>query len=240
VPIAFVGTDGPNVVQLRSEAADTVRGMGGDDLIDGANGNDALDGGAGNDTIYGGGNDDTIVGGPGLDSLSGEGSASGLYISVAGNDRIDARDGVREQLNCGPGADMAIVDALDILPQDPGSLCEAVERSASAAGVTLRSRALRVRRGRIAVKLACRAGGSSCRGRVRISTAAAVKVGTGRRKVAVASGAFAVSAGRTATVRLRPSAAGRRLLRRVQRVTVQLSVTPKNGRAVRRTVTLRG
>ena len=99
-----MGNDGPNVVQLRSESADTVAGLGGDDLIDGANGNDVLDGGAGNDTIYGGGNDDTIVGGPGLDSLSGEGSASGLFISVAGNDRIDARDGVAEQLNCGAGS----------------------------------------------------------------------------------------------------------------------------------------
>ena len=107
-----------------------MQGLGGDDVIDGANGNDALDGGAGNDTIYGGGNDDTITGGPGLDSLRGEGSARGLYISVAGNDRIDARDGVAEQLNCGPGADIAIVDALDLVPQDPGSLCEQVDRGA--------------------------------------------------------------------------------------------------------------
>src|SRR4051794_24491918 len=76
--INFVGNDGPNVVQSRSESADTVQGLGGDDTIDGANGNDTLDGGAGNDTIYGGGNDDTIIGGPGVDSMSGEGSASGL------------------------------------------------------------------------------------------------------------------------------------------------------------------
>ncbi|HST69158.1 MAG TPA: calcium-binding protein, partial [Solirubrobacterales bacterium] len=183
VPIAFVGTDGPNVVQLRSEAADTVKGLGGDDRIDGANGNDVLDGGAGDDTIYGGGNDDTIIGGPGLDSLSGEGSASGLYISVAGNDRIDARDGVREQLNCGPGADTAIVDALDVVPQDPGSLCEAVERGAVARPVTVRSGSLRLRRGRIAVKLGCPAGGTTCRGRLRIRTAKAVKLGQRRRKV---------------------------------------------------------
>ena len=38
-------------MQLRSEAADIVRGLGGDDRIDGANGNDQLDGGDGNDTI---------------------------------------------------------------------------------------------------------------------------------------------------------------------------------------------
>jgi len=124
VPIAFVGNDGPNLVQLRSESADTVRGRGGDDVIDGANGNDTLDGGDGDDTIYGGGNDDRIVGGPGRDSLSGEGSASGLFISQAGNDRIDARDGVQEQITCGLGADVAIVDPKDVVPRDPGSLCE--------------------------------------------------------------------------------------------------------------------
>ena len=72
---------------------------------------------------------------PGLDSLSGEGSGSGFFISVAGNDTIDARDGVREQLNCGPGADTAIVDELDVVPQDPGSLCEAVDRAGAAAAV---------------------------------------------------------------------------------------------------------
>ena len=241
VPINFVGTDGPNTVQLRSEAADTVKGLGGDDMIDGANGNDALDGGAGNDTIYGGGNDDTIVGGPGLDSLSGEGSGSGLYVSVAGNDRIDARDGVREQLNCGPGADTAIVDELDVVPQDPGSLCEAVSRSAAQArAAKIRSSGLRVRRGRISVKLACPAGGTACRGRVSIRTAKAVKVGKRRRKVDVASRTFNVKAGRSATVRLRPSAAGRRLLRRVSRVKVSVLATPKGGKAARRTVTLRG
>ena len=131
--INFVGNDAPNKVQMRSESADVLVGLGGDDFIDGANGNDVIDGGDGNDTIYGGGNDDQIKGGPGLDSLSGEGSGSGFFISVPGNDTIDARDGVREQLNCGPGADTAIVDELDVVPQDPGSLCEAVDRSAAAA-----------------------------------------------------------------------------------------------------------
>jgi hypothetical protein len=231
VPIQFVGNEGPNRVQLRSESADTVSGLGGDDIIDGANGNDTLDGGAGNDTIFGGGNDDAIVGGPGLDSLSGEGSASGLYISVAGNDRIDARDGVREQLNCGPGADTAIVDALDVVPQDPGSLCEAVERgSAAARSVTIRSGSLRARRGRIPVKLACPAGGSTCKGRVKVRTAKG-------RRITVASGRFSVKAGRSATVRLRPTAAGRRLLRRVNRARV---VVTAGGKDARRTVSLRG
>jgi hypothetical protein len=228
VPIHFVGNDGPNFVQLRSESADTVSGLGGDDTIDGANGNDVLDGGAGDDTIYGGGNDDTIVGGPGLDSLSGEGSSSGNFISIAGNDRIDARDGVREQLNCGPGADTAIVDALDVVPQDPGSLCEAVSRGAAASPARIRSGSLRARRGRIPVKLACAAGGARCKGRVEIRKAKG-------RKVTIARASFSIEAGRSATVRARPTAAGRRLLRRVDRVRVVVRASGQ-----RRTVTLRG
>ena len=83
------GNDGPNDVQLRSEAADIVRGLGGNDRIDGANGNDQLDGGASDDTILGGGGDDVIVGGPGTDSLAGEGSGSGQFTSIAGNDTIE-------------------------------------------------------------------------------------------------------------------------------------------------------
>src|SRR4029078_7477820 len=118
--IQFVGNDAPNKVQMRSESADVLVGLGGADMIDAANGSDVVDGGDGNDTIDGGGNDDQIKGGLGLDALSGEGSGSGFSISVAGNDTIDARDGIREQLNCGPGADTAIVDELDVVPQDPG------------------------------------------------------------------------------------------------------------------------
>jgi RTX calcium-binding nonapeptide repeat (4 copies) len=249
--IAFVGNAARNVVQLRSESADTVSGLGGDDLIDGANGNDVLDGGDGNDTIYGGGNDDTIVGGPGLDSLSGEGSGSGLYVTVAGNDRSDARDGIAEQLNCGPGADTAIVDALDVVPQDPGSLCEVVDRPA--AGTTpplpttpaapgraaIRSTALRVRSGRIAVALACPAGGAACTGRLTLRTAAKVKVGKRRRTVTIATMAYTIPAGRSTTVKPKVAKDGRSLLRRTPHVRVRLTATPKTGKATTRTVTLR-
>jgi Ca2+-binding RTX toxin-like protein len=232
--INFVGTDGPNRVQMRSESPDTLIGLGGDDFIDGANGNDVIDGGDGNDTIYGGGNDDQIKGGPGLDSLSGEGSGSGFFISVPGNDTIDARDGVREQLNCGPGADTAIVDALDVIPQDPGSLCEAVDRAGAgpaAAAIGIRSSKLTVRRGRVSVSLACKAAGSKCSGKLRLRTTS---------KVTVASGAYSIAAGKSATVRLKLSSKGRTLMRRVSKVRVKLTATPKSGKAVSKTLTLRG
>jgi hypothetical protein len=162
-----------------------------------------------------------------------------MFVSIAGNDRIDARDGVREQLNCGPGADTAIVDTLDVVPNDPGSLCEAVQRKAAGAGPSVRSSSLRLRRGRIATTVACPAGSATCRGRVTVRTHSRVKLGERRQRVTVATRSFTARAGRSVTVRLRPSASGRRLLARVRRVRVDVSVTPTAGEAVTRTVTLR-
>ncbi|WP_028062621.1 calcium-binding protein [Solirubrobacter soli] len=229
--IHFVGTDGPNVVKMRSESADVLIGMGGDDLIDAANGNDVIDGGDGNDTIYGGGNDDQIKGGPGLDSLSGEGSASGFFISVPGSDTIDARDGIREQIDCGQGADTAIVDELDVVPQDPGSLCEAVDRAAAAPASgppTIRSTKLSVKSGRVSVSLSCAA---ACSGKLTLRTT---------KKVTVASGSYSIAAGKSATVRLKLSSKGRSLMRKVTKVRVKLTASPKTGKAVSKTLTLRG
>jgi hypothetical protein len=241
--INFVGNDARNVVQLRSESADRVLGMGGDDLIDGANGNDYLDGGEGNDTIYGGGNDDTIIGGPGVDSLSGEGSASGLYISVAGNDRIDARDGNAESLNCGPGADTAIVDANDVVPQDPGSLCEVVDRAAATPvgpvgrpvkAATVRSTKLRASKTRksIALALACPAGAATCKGKLTLKT-------TAKKPVTVATGTYTISAGKKQTATLKVSSKGRSLLKRSRAVRVKLTVAPAGAKATTKTLTLR-
>lgn len=242
-PINFVGNDARNVVQLRSESADTVKGLGGDDLIDGANGNDTLDGGDGNDTIYGGGNDDTIIGGPGLDSLSGEGSLSGAFVSVAGNDRIDARDGIAENLNCGPGADTAIVDALDVVPLDPGSLCEVVDRGVlppppapAAKAATVRSTKLKASKTRrtIPVALACPAGAATCKGRLSLKT-------TAKKPVTLASASYSIAAGKRKTVALKVTSKGRSLLKRKRSVRVKLTVAPSGAgaKAATKTLTLR-
>ncbi|WP_445147846.1 calcium-binding protein [Baekduia sp. Peel2402] len=238
--INFVGNDGRNVVQLRSESADTVKGLGGDDLIDGANGNDVLDGGEGNDTIYGGGNDDTITGGPGLDSLSGEGSASGLFISIAGNDRIDARDGIAENLNCGPGADTAIVDAIDVVPLDPGSLCEVVDRGVlpppptaapAAKAATVRSTKLKASKSRktIPLALACPTGAATCKGKLSLKSG----------KTTVASASYTIAAGKKKTVSLKTTSKGRSLLKRKRSVRVKLTVAPSGAKAITKTLTLR-
>lgn len=119
---------------------------------------------------------DTLIGGPGVDVHDGDGDTLS-----PGNDRIEARDGNAESINCGIGADTAIIDAVDLVPADPGSLCENVDRAAAApapgpggggsataptinAGSTLRPKG-----GRVSVRVACPAG-ERCRGELTIRT----------------------------------------------------------------------
>lgn len=238
--VHFTGNDAPNVVQLRSEAADIVRGMGGNDTIDAANGNDQIDGGDGDDTIFGGGNDDVIVGGPGLDSLSGEGSGSGMFLSSPGSDTIDARDGVREAINCGLGADTAIVDALDVVPQDPGSLCEAVQRPAVVVAASVRSSKLKLQaRKRVSVSLACPADAATCTGKVTLKTASKVRLGKQRSVVTLGTARYSVATGKSGSVRVNLTAKGRSLMRKAKSVRVRLTVAPASGASVAKTVTLR-
>jgi Ca2+-binding RTX toxin-like protein len=246
----LIGTPGPNTIEMISDdrVPNSLVGGGGDDRLLGSSGNDALDGGDGNDTLVGGAFNDTLVGGPGLDVLDGDGDT--LY---PGNDRIEARDGIAESINCGIGADTAIIDAADTVPADPGSLCEVVDRAAAPpvggggkgtpaprAVPTVRSRSLRYRKGRIAVSVSCRAGGPRCTGTLRVRTAKKVRVGRKRATVTVLQARYSVAAGKSATVRARPTSRGRALLRRTRTVRVRVSADPKGAGATRsRTVTLR-
>jgi Tol biopolymer transport system component len=103
LPCTLVGTPGHDQLQGTPQP-DRICGLAGADKINGGPGNDYLDGGSGNDTITGGPGRDTILGG-------------------SGNDLIRARDGERDRIDCGPGHDVAIVDA-----NDSARNCEEVER----------------------------------------------------------------------------------------------------------------
>ena len=61
---------------------------------------DFITGTSGPDTICGLAGDDVLVGGAGHDTL----------LGGAGSDRLDARDGARDRVDGGPGADIAQVD----------------------------------------------------------------------------------------------------------------------------------
>jgi hypothetical protein len=109
---------------------------GGDDKITGEDAVETIDGGAGNDRLEGGKNHDTITGGPGADIVFGDdtdATCNANYVEscvLYGNDVIDVRDGERDQVDCGAGADRVSADALDVVSAN----CEAVDRGAAGGG----------------------------------------------------------------------------------------------------------
>jgi uncharacterized repeat protein (TIGR01451 family) len=93
---------------------DVVDGDGGDDGLWGGNGRDRLVGGAGNDRLRGGLKRDVLIGGDGDDQLL-PGTGRDLVRAGFGNDVISARDGSRDVIVCGPGADRVTADRRDRL-----------------------------------------------------------------------------------------------------------------------------
>lgn len=115
-----------------------VGGDGDDDLFTGVSGEqDSADGGNGNDKVQGNG---TLKGGPGNDLVNGQGGNDQIdpgpgvdtVDAGGGNDVVTAVDGEVDQIGCGVGADVANVDAGDVVNADPGSLCETLTRAAAA------------------------------------------------------------------------------------------------------------
>jgi Ca2+-binding RTX toxin-like protein len=85
---------------------------GGAHRVTGTHRADVILGGSGNDRVFGGAGDDRLQGGPGNDIIT-PGPGHDRVNAGAGDDRIYARDGQRDVVDCGPGHDVAIVDALD-------------------------------------------------------------------------------------------------------------------------------
>jgi Ca2+-binding RTX toxin-like protein len=83
-------------------------------------------GGAGDDTGRGDAGPNALAGGSGEDLLSGGAGADSLDGGDDG-DTLDARDGAADEVRCGRGSDLALVDPQDSLPSDAG--CERVVRT---------------------------------------------------------------------------------------------------------------
>ncbi|MCW2962220.1 MAG: calcium-binding protein [Thermoleophilia bacterium] len=78
------------------------------EIVAGTRKNDKLIGGRGLDALFGDAGNDTIVGGKGPD----------LLVGGPGNDVIDARDGVKDEIECGPGSDRIRADLFDTITKD--------------------------------------------------------------------------------------------------------------------------
>lgn len=115
-------------------------------------------------------------------------------------------------------------------------------RSGSRVPVAITSPRLHLRDGRIALRIRCRAD-ATCRGTVRLRTVGRLKHDGKRRVTTVARGTYRVAAGKPVTVRVRPSAAVRRTLRKrsARTITLRVSAKPRSSveRATVRRLTLR-
>lgn len=140
----LVGTAG-NDHLLGLGGNDILRGLDGDDLLDGGPGDDQLDGGGGRDMLRGGDGRDRLDGGDGDDRLF-AGADDDVLIGGAGrnelrggpgDDVLNARNGQRDVVDCGPGwGDRATVDRIDRVRR-----CEQVARPRARATRRARARA---------------------------------------------------------------------------------------------------
>src|SRR5262249_10068694 len=134
----MTGNDRRNVFG-GGEGDDVLYGGGSDDQLHGGPGNDRVFGEDGQDVVAGGDGDDYIVGGPGVDRFYGEDVDACIPSSCAsGQDRIEARDGNQEMIDCGPGTDSAQVDPNELVRNDVdlSNQCESVDGLAAASGQT--------------------------------------------------------------------------------------------------------
>ena len=140
LPCSGPGTAG-NETMLGSEGADTCAGLAGSDDLEGRGGDDVLDAGEGDDRLFGRFGADRLLGGPGRDELEGgrgtdlldggegddalNGGLDGDWLfGGPGDDRVTARGGGVDRVDCGPGRDTAVVDSRDRVAG-----CERVLRS---------------------------------------------------------------------------------------------------------------
>jgi Ca2+-binding RTX toxin-like protein len=91
-----------------TQGADRLEGTPKADNLKGLGGNDVLIGGDGADVLIGGKGNDKLRGGPGRDGFN---MRAGVELAAPGNDKIYARDGGNDEINCGAGNDIAVVDA---------------------------------------------------------------------------------------------------------------------------------
>ena len=226
----LTGNDGSQSL-FGNAGIDRADGLGGNDVVNGGTDDDELYGGAGDDRVEGSAGGDYLEGGAGEDIFEGD-NVCETEPCTGDSDFIQARDGQADTVNCGVGADTAIVDSLDVVAQDTQHGCERIDREAAAAvtpptggvlGVTatglgvprlsvLGARKLgRLKRGKLSIKVTCP---GSCRVKARLISGRTVVASRSRTRLGAG----------TVIVRPKTSKKGRKLLARRKQVTMTLAV----------------
>ncbi len=103
----------------------------------------------------------------------------------------------------------------------------------------LASTKARLLAGRVALVVACPAGGASCKGRLAMRSFAPLRIGSKRARAAITSGgAYTVPAGARRTVRTAVLPTIRRLMRTRKTLRVRVTLDPSSGANVNKTLTL--
>jgi Ca2+-binding RTX toxin-like protein len=111
--LAVLGTNRADRLE-GSDSGDVMIGFAAADRLRGLLGHDCLVGGSGGDRLDGGEGDDRLTGGTGRDRLVDDRGVN-AFDAGPGGDFVDARNGRREPVRCGPGFDLARVDRRDRL-----------------------------------------------------------------------------------------------------------------------------
>ncbi|MBF6620438.1 MAG: choice-of-anchor M domain-containing protein [Patulibacter sp.] len=174
------------------------------------------------------------VDGTGGDSGGGSGGGSGSGGSGGGSGSGSGSDGGGGSSGSGSGSSGS--------GSGSGGGSGSGTSGSSSSSVSVINPRLNLRRGRVALRIRCRAT-TTCRGTARLRTVGRLRHDGKRRVTTLARGAYRVRAGRTATVRVRPSLAIRRTLRKraSRTIALRVAVAPRsNGeRATTRRLTLR-
>jgi hypothetical protein len=217
-------------------------------------------GGDGDDTLTGNDGANGLYGFDGRDTITGGGGGDVIYTG-AGDDTIAARDGVADQVDCGPGTDSVTADAADsvigcesvLLPPPPPAPPSASTPSARAPDVSpprlsmplRRSYRLQsVLRSGLLVPVTC---SEACNVKVELlvgASAAHLGLATAQRLVLVGRASRRLAAPGTVQLRVKLKSNARRALSSVRKrsgLTVRATATDLAGntRIVKRNVTLK-
>lgn len=209
---------------------DTIHGAGGDDDLDGGGGNDQVYGDAGNDKVEGSNGSDAVDGGPGLDQIYGDTGSCSIFCA-ADPDTLFARDGERDIVDCGGGADTATVDQLDVV-----AFCVSVDRQTvggqdAAGGAPARAsfagskRSVKVsRNGRFSYSFRAEAGVS---GKAVFSSVEKVQISR-RARVTLAKKSFKAPSSGKVTLKIKLSRKQLAIVRRNRKIKTKVTVTLTN------------
>ncbi len=206
----FAGSEAPENFE-GDGGADEIHGAGGNDDLYGGSGDDRVFGDAGNDRVQGASGSDSVTGGPGLDQIYGDIASCSVFCTFD-PDTLFARDGERDVVDCGAGADTAQVDQLDVV-----AFCSNVDRatvgSLAKASFAGSKKTVKVnRRGRFSY---------------------AFRAGAGLKGKAVFKGvakkSFTTPAGGKVTLKMALTRAKLAQLRRKRKIRTKLTVTLRDG-----------